>query len=112
MSKYGNKKVVRHGIKFDSIAEANRYDDLLTLQTAEMISDLEHHPIYVLQPSFKRDGKTIRAIKYEGDFRYREDGRVVVEDVKGGKATQTQAFKIKAKILQFKYPDVELRIVS
>lgn len=112
MSKYNNRRVTEDGITFDSIAERNRYRELRILERAGEISGLEVHVKYELQPSFKRDGKTIRAITYEADFRYVENGAVILEDVKGGKATQTQVFAIKSKMLQFKYPDVELRIVA
>lgn len=110
--KYGNKPTVKNGIKFDSKAEERRFDQLCILEKAGEISGLEVHVKYELQPSFKRGGKTIRAITYEADFRYVENGAVVLEDVKGGKGTITQVFTLKTKILQFKYPDVELRIVA
>ncbi len=113
--KYGNKPTVKNGIKFDSKAEERRFDQLCILEKAGEISGLEVHVKYELQPSFKRAGKTIRAITYEADFRYIENGAVVLEDVKGGrggKGTITQVFTLKSKLLQFKYPDVELRIVA
>lgn len=109
MSKYGNKKTTRHGVKFDSKAEANRYDELLLLERVGEISNLRRQPKYELQPKFKRGKKTIQAITYIADFEYCERGRVVAEDVKGVK---TQVFSIKAKMFQFRYPDIELRITA
>lgn len=109
MSKYGNKKTVRNGVKFDSKAEARRYEELCLLQRAGEITDLRLQPRYELQPKFKRGKKTIQAITYIADFEYCERGRVVAEDVKGVK---TQVFSIKAKMFQFRYPDIELRITA
>lgn len=40
-SKYGNKRVERHGIKFDSKREADRYTILLADQQAGHITNLE-----------------------------------------------------------------------
>ena len=40
-SKYGNTKTERHGIMFHSEKEANRYDQLLYMQMAGEISELE-----------------------------------------------------------------------
>lgn len=113
--KYNNKKTVIDGITFDSKAEARRYTELKILERAGEISNLEDHVKYELQPKFKRGKKTIQAITYEADFRYIENGAVVLEDVKGGKngkGTRTQVFDLKAKILQFRFPDIELRIIA
>ncbi len=114
MSKYGNKKTVIDGIKFDSKAEARRYGELKILERVGEITDLRLQPKYELQPKFKRGKKTILPITYIADFEYLEvkGGKVVAEDVKGGTATQTPVFRVKAKMFQFKYPDIELRIVS
>lgn len=115
MSKYNNQRVTEDGYTFDSKAEWRRYRELKVLVVAGEITDLEIHPVYELQPKFTRKGKTIRAIKYEADFRYRERGVIVLEDVKGGrdgKGTRTQVFDLKSKLLIFKYPDIELRIVA
>lgn len=109
MSKYRNRKVKADGYTFDSQAEYARYCELKQLKRAGEIDDFNVHPKYELQPSFKRNGKTIRAITYSGDFSYRENGRVVVEDVKG---VRTQVFDLKSKMFQFKYPDIELRITA
>ncbi|MCG8431287.1 MAG: DUF1064 domain-containing protein, partial [Candidatus Omnitrophica bacterium] len=60
------------------------------------------------QPKFKRGKITYRAIKYIADFRYKdENGNVIVEDSKGYK---TAIFRIKEKMLLYKYPDIDFRI--
>ncbi len=39
----------------------------------------------------------------------RENGKTIVEDVKG---IQTDVFKLKHKLFEKKYPDLELRIIK
>lgn len=97
--KYGNKKPTVDGIKFDSQAEANRYAQLKLLLTAGEITELQLQVPYELQPSFKHEGKTIRAIKYVADFVYKDkDGKVHIEDVKG---MRTKEYEIKRKIMLY-----------
>ena len=50
--------------------------------------------------SYEYDGKTIRAIDYIADFMYEEDGKRVVEDVKG---IRTKDYIIKSKLFIKKY---------
>ena len=108
-SKYKNKKQEYDGYTFDSIAELRRYKELVLLVRAGAISDLTLQPSYELQPSFKANGKTVRAIHYIADFQYSERGRTVVVDVKG---MRTKEFNIKEKLFRFRYPDIDLRIVK
>jgi hypothetical protein len=113
MRKYRNQPVEIDGIRFDSKAEARRYGELKLLESAGAISRLEHHPVFLLEEGFRDDtGKRWGPIRYEADFEYRENGRHVVEDVKGGRATQTQVFKLKAKLFRKRHPEIELRIVG
>lgn len=111
MHKYGNHPVKYNGIYFVSKAEARRYGELMLLMKAGRIKDLELQPKFELQPKYKKNGKTVRAITYIADFKYQlvSSGRYVVEDVKG---MQTQAFKIKKKMFEYKYPDLELILVK
>jgi len=103
--KYKNIKKVIDGIEFDSIKEATRYQDLLLLQKARKIRFLTLQPEFVLQDSFKISKTTHRAIKYIADFQYvdMETGKTIIEDVKGMK---TEVYKIKKKLLLFKFPDI------
>lgn len=115
MRKYRNKKVERDGYKFDSQAEYRRYLILRDMERRGEIEQLEVHPKFTLQKSFvdKWSGKRQRAVTYTGDFRYLEQGdHHVVEDVKGGRATQTAAFRIKAKWFMRLRPDLEFRVVE
>lgn len=109
MNKYKNTKIVVDNIKFDSNLEATRYKELKLLLRAGEISNLELQPRFLLQDSFKKNGKTYRKIEYIADFQYIENGKTIVEDVKG---IQTDVFKLKHKIFEKVYPDLELRIIK
>ena len=109
MNKYRNKKVIVDGKEFDSNKEGNRYKELRLLERAGEISNLELQPRFLLQDKFKKNGKTYRKIEYVADFKYIENGKTIVEDVKG---MQTDVFKIKHKIFEKVYPDLELKIIK
>lgn len=109
MNKYRNKKVIVDGKEFDSKREGNRYKELRLLERVGKISDLEIQPRFLLQDSFKKNGRTFRKIEYVADFKYIENGKTIVEDVKG---MQTDVFKLKHKIFEKVYPDLELRIIK
>ena len=115
-NKYGARKVELDGHTFDSQAEARRYGELKLMEQAGEIENLRVHPKFELQKALLRNGKTIRPITYTADFAYYDHGLPhpghVVEDVKGGKATQTAAFRIKQKLFMAKYPHCEFRIVE
>lgn len=102
MSKYNSKKTVVDGQKFDSKKEANRYQELLMLEKAGVIKNLSRQVKFVLIPS-QRDanGKVIeRECSYKADFKYEEDGKTVVEDVKG---FRTKEYIIKRKLMLYQY---------
>lgn len=101
-TKYRNVPTEFDGIKFASKAEMARYGELRLLEISGKISHLECQPLFVLTAG----------VKYYADFRYMEDGRVIVEDVKGGKGTQTRVFLNKWKQVKVLYPDVEFRLVE
>ena len=86
-NKFNAQRCEFNGIHFDSKAEMVRYGDLRLLELTGTISALEVKPVYELPAG----------IKYIADFRYIEAGKIIVEDVKGGKATQTSTFKNKWK---------------
>ena len=127
--KYNNQPTDRDvsgkQIKFDSRAEARRYDELMLLLKAGKIRDLRLQPQYTLQEAYTTpEGERIRAVKYVADFSYEKEvadiGRakrddtglfwkdipttwaLVVEDVKS-KVTKTKVYAIKKKMLRDKY---------
>ena len=114
-NKFNNRRTVVDGIQFDSKREANRYSQLRAMERQGEIRELETQPKYELQPSFRRGGKTIRAITYKPDFFYIRvsDGAQVAEDVKSSdrKATLTDGSNLRMKMFQYHYPDIEFYIV-
>jgi hypothetical protein len=109
MNKYRNVKTTVDGIKFDSQAEANRYCELKLLERAGRIKDLKLQPKFPILPGYDKNGKKIRPIYYIGDFAYIENGNKVVEDVKG---METKEFKLKKKMFEYQYKDIELRLIK
>jgi hypothetical protein len=112
VNKYHNQPVIFRGYRFDSKAEARRYEELFLLQQAGQIDGLQVHPRYLLIEAQVIGGKRERPVWYVGDFQYWQDGRQVVEDTKGGKATQTPLWKLKWRLVRSRYPDIEFRIVE
>lgn len=111
-NKYNAKRVTVDGKKFDSKAESRRYAELVLLERAGAITRLVCHPRYIVWHGLNPDTMKREKIEYIPDFEYIEDGRTVAEDVKGGKATQTTVFHMKAKMFRCVYPEIELRIVD
>lgn len=99
-----------NGIVFDSRREMMRYLELLTMERAGLIRNLELQPSFELQPKYHRAGKTERAIIYRADFQYVDcaTSETIVEDVKGYK---TKEYLLKRKMLFFRYPNINFREV-
>ena len=110
MTKYNNKKTTIDDIVFDSKNEALYYEALKDMKAKGLIKDFELQPEFILQEGFEKDEKKYRAIKYTADFRVltNNDYSYIV-DVKGMLTTE---FKIKMKLFNYKYPDIELRLIS
>ena len=71
---------------FDSAAEARRAEHLTILQRVGAISDLMFQPVYLLNKAPR--------VSYKPDFQYRQDGHMVLEDVKGGPITRELRVKL------------------
>lgn len=97
--KYGNKKTEVDGIKFDSKAEANRYEKLKALEKSGVIKGLELQKTYKLCKGRWNNGKPF-SISYKADFVYSLDGDIIVEDVKG---FRTEAYQLKKKLMKAVY---------
>ena len=97
MPKYGNRKITRDGIEFDSIKECQRYCELKLMQRAGVISDLQMQVKYELIPAQRINGKVVeRAVDYIADFVYQQNGETVVEDTKG---FRTKDYILKRKLM-------------
>ena len=105
-NKYHAQKTEVDGIKFDSKKESHDWRELCMLEASGGISNLRRQVPFVLQAGYKNNqGKMIRPIIYVADFVYEKDGKTYVQDSKGGKATQTDVFKLKRKLFEYKYPE-------
>lgn len=88
------------GITFDSRKEADRYLVLKGMEEDGAIEDLRRQVRYELVPAFDVDGRHYRPVYYVADFVYVEDGKEVVEDVKG---MMTDVYKLKSKLFARRY---------
>lgn len=101
MTKYNAKKVTIDGIQFDSKIESQYYLHLKQKMENKEIIAFGLQPEFILQDSFKKNGKTFREIKYIADFNIvHNDGTIEIVDVKG---MITQAFAIKKKLFEKRY---------
>lgn len=99
-SKYHARKTTVDGITFDSRREAHRYLVLKGMEEDGAIEDLRRQVRYELVPAFDVDGRHYRPVSYVADFVYVEDGKEVVEDVKG---MRTDVYKLKSKLFARRY---------
>lgn len=105
--KFGAKKTVVDGITFSSKKEANFYQLLKIKERAGEVIKIDLQPVFLLQPAFKKKGKSYRKIEYVADFLVTySDGRVEIIDCKGFK---TDVYKIKQKMFEYVFPDLTIR---
>lgn len=98
MNKMRNTKLTVNGEIFDSKKEYNRWCELKILERTGFISDLQRQVVYELIPRqvekyerYGKNGKRLQdgervielPVRYIADFQYVQDGKTVVEDVKG-----------------------------
>jgi len=99
-SKYNATKVTIDGVTFASKAEGRRYAELKLLEKAGEITHLILQPKYAISARPLLLNPVIVA-HYIGDFQYyRNDGELVVEDVKGVK---TPVYRLKKKFVEAQY---------
>lgn len=105
--KYGNTPVKADGFVFDSKAEHRRYQELRLMEDAGEIADLEVHPRYTLRVN------DMDISRYTPDFQYTDmyTNQLVVEDVKGGRATKTQAYIMRRKLMKALF-DIDVQEVG
>lgn len=102
LPKYRNKAVEVKGEKYDSKKEFNRALELEDMCRRGEIKNLERQKKFILQPSFKINGKSIREIAYMADFVYEtKDGELVVEDVKSPITRKNPVYRLKKKMLMY-----------
>ena len=129
MGKIKHVKTEVDGIVFDSKMESDYYIKLKEDLANGLIKDFELQPEFILQdkyiivdgqviegshPDFNKlkrrtKAKTVRAIKYRGDFLVTElDDSKVCKDTKGQSTTE---FEIKKKLFMYKYPNIKLEVI-
>lgn len=105
--------VLKH---YDSIREYSRAQELKQLERIGAISQLKTQHSLVIQEAFiDSEGYKEKAITYRADFSYVENGKQVIEDVKGydkkrDKFITTPVFRLKWKLLKKRYPEYTFRI--
>ena len=115
VNKYRNKRVVVNGIEFQSKKEGKRYAELLLLEKAGKIQNLQLQVKFVLIPAqreftneiytkgrnkgcFKKGKLLERECSYIADFVYWENGKRIAEDTKG---FRTKDYVIKRKLMLY-----------
>lgn len=122
-SKWHNTPCEYNGIKFDSHKERDRYIFLKSLENKGVISDLKRQVRYTVCPAVYGERevqlKTKTKIEkytrqiasyYYADFTYMLNGELVVEDIKGAEGTETEVFRLKAKLM-LAYNGIEVKKV-
>lgn len=99
-SKYKNKKVTTVFGKFDSGREADRFEKLVLMERAGLISNLRRQVVFELAPAvkFDREDRKKRPLTYKADFVYdNEFNEEVIEDAKG---KITAEYRIKKHLMK------------
>lgn len=109
-SKYGARKCTLHTPAHASLKECRRYGQLVLLERAGAIRNLQQQVVYELAPGVVIDGRKRPPIRYVADFEYEErtdgvrgtmaEGEVfwptIIEDCKG---VETPMFRLKRHLL-------------
>jgi hypothetical protein len=117
-----NRSVSRHkyravrtevdGIRFASKREARRFQELLLLERAGEITNLQLHPRYPIEITRLSNGEVTTIGHYTADFAYWDvwAKRQVIEDVKSG-PTKTTAYRLRKRLVEAQY-DFQITEVS
>lgn len=113
-SKFKNKKTEKDGCKFDSLLERDYYDHLNELKEQGVIKDFQMQVKYLLQDGFEYKNEKIRKIEYKADFVVQYiDGHEEVVDIKPNSLMMIRPeFKLKRKLLLYKYPNIDFRCIT
>lgn len=105
--KFNNKKVVRNGVVYDSKKELGyKYKLDKEVKDGKIKS-------YALKPVFelKVNGKLIA--RHIPDFMVTTlKGEHEIREVKGGKATQTDVWRIKKKLMEALFPNIKYVVIA
>lgn len=107
---YNNKKVKVNGILFHSRMESMYYRHLQKLKKKGIVVEVELQPQFILLPTIQKSKRKFLKISYKADFKVTyADGRVDIVDVKG---KADKVFRLKRKMFEAFYPDLELSVVT
>jgi hypothetical protein len=110
MSKYKSKKIIVDDITFDSKLELMMYEQLKEKVSKGEIKSFSLKPIYELQSPFIKNNIKYRPINYISDFLIlNNDDTIYLIDTKG---FQTVDSKLKKKLFDYKYPNIELKLLG
>lgn len=104
--KYGAIPTVVDGIRFDSKAEARRYQELRLLEKAGEIQHLNPHPSYDLWVvGGEKNGCAIEVTvgRYTADFSYVRQDEVVIEDVKSPATRKKSDYRLRKRMVEAIY---------
>lgn len=94
-NKFGAKKVIIDGIKFDSTKEGNRYLDLKFMEKAGDISCLRLQKKYEFIHNYQKIGS------YRADFVYFDkNNKLIVEDVKSPITRKKTDYRLRKKMMK------------
>lgn len=113
--KYLSHKVIRHGIRFDSTAEADRYDELKLLERQGLITELELQKGFEIIPKLvksitvqlKTKKKTVFRVEeqnamYHCDFYYHDEriDKYVIEEYKSPMTAKLTDYILRRKLMK------------
>ena len=108
--KYGANKKVINGITFDSQMEAEYYLYLLQEKEKGVVVDIVLQPTLQILPNFKYQSQNRRKMDYNLDFKVTYiSGLIEYIDVKGMATTDA---KMKRKLVEYMYPDKNIKWIS
>jgi len=103
-NKYFNKKIKINGKVWDSQKEYDRFCELVMLEKAGEIKDLQRQVRFEIVPKYGDE----RAAYYVADFVYtKPDGKKVIEDLKSSFTRTLPLFRLKWKLMKYIYKDYE-----
>lgn len=85
--------------RFDSGREAQYHGELLYRQKAGEIENIQRQPEYLIT----HDGIVVASFRPDFRFLVRATRRWEVHEVKGGKATRTEAYRLRRRLVEAQY---------
>jgi hypothetical protein len=100
-NKYHAQKCTVDGIRFDSMREAKRYQELRLLEQAGKIREFFLQPEFKIWVTNRGTSEQVHIGRYRADFWYIDTATeaTVVEDVKSP-ATRTTAYRLRKRLVE------------